>query len=248
MTALIVCRDARLKELLERHLKPMGFDIRQQPDPVGLITRMEPHDPALVLVHAGDFPRHWKPLLRSVRETRGKDQCIFIVVKGPDFPFEEAAKANFLGANGILDADLPEKELVNRLEELFRRYRAVNDQRKFQRLIPTPRDRLQLLFTHPGTMVMVTGRLIEISIQGAGFRPVARAMTAGLQRGMELPYCSMRVGEALTSLSARLTRADAQGEIGLQFKSFASGGHHALFQYIQKRSERSLQQALKPES
>ena len=155
----------------------------------------------MVIVHAGDFPRHWKPLLSSLRESRGKEQCIFVVLKGNDFPFEEAAKANFLGANGILDASLPEKELVYRLEELFRRYKAMKDPRKFHRLIPGDRDRLQLVFTHPEAMKMVTGRLAEISIQGATFLPVEPGMTGGLQRGVELPYCSLRVGDSVTSLA-----------------------------------------------
>jgi hypothetical protein len=245
MKVLILSQQERLKSLLLQHLKPVGFEIQSGIGPVELIDRLEELDPDMMIVHAGDFPRHWKPLLRVLRQFKGKDQCIFVLLKGMDFSFEEAAKANFLGVNGILDTGLTDKEMVYRLEELFRRYRSLKDQRKFHRLIPTEQDRLQLVFTNPESMSVVTGRLLEISIQGATFRSVDPAMTVGLLRGMELPFCSLRVGDELTSLIGRITHANPQGEIGLQFKSFATGGHYALFQYIQKRSERDLQKAMK---
>ncbi len=245
LIVLIVSRQPRLADLLARHLQPVGFELQRETDPVGLLGRLEEIDPAMIIVHTGDFPRHWKPLLRVLRETRGKDQCIFVLVKEPQFPFEEAAKASFLGANGILEAGLPDKEMAYRLQELIRRYRPMKDRRKFHRLIPSSQDRLQLLFTHPESMSVVTGRLLEISIQGASFLPVEPGMTAGLHRGAELPCCSLRVEETVTSLSAWVSRAAPQGEIGLQFRSFATGGHHALLQFIQKRAERELQKALR---
>lgn len=242
MDILVVSRQARLPDLLRYHLQPIGFQITHNPDPVDVIDRCEEIEPEMVVFQAEDFPRHWKPLLKLLRAGRSREQCVFVLLKGDEFPFEEAAKANFLEANGIVDSTLPEKELVNRLQELFRRYRSLKDQRKFHRLVPMAEDRLQLLFTNPESMAIVAGQLIEISIQGASFRALEPAMVSGLRRGVELPSCSLRVGDGITSLSARVTRS---GEvIGLQFRSFGTGGHHLLFQYIQKRAERGLKKAL----
>jgi hypothetical protein len=43
------------------------------------------------------------------------------------------------------------------------------------------------------------------------------------------------------AVAARITR---NGEdMGLQFKSFETGGHHKLFEYIKNRSQRELKTA-----
>lgn len=242
MKALVVARSEALKNLLAYHLKPVGFEIVYYSDPVKLIDNLEELDPEMILCSAVDFPRHWKTLVKVLRENRSKEECVFIILAG-ELPFEEAAKATHLGVNGIIGADLTDKQQIRHLGQLFRRYRSVKDKRRFHRLILTPEDRLQLVFAHPRSSAIITGALVEISIQGASFKPVDQEATSDLRRGEEIPLAALRVGEDIITLICRVTRN--KGELGLQFKSFETGGHHKLFQYIQSRSERELKSAIK---
>ena len=105
-----------------------------------------------------------------------------MLLRDEDSPFEEVAKAAHLGINGIINADIGDKQQIHKLEELFRRYRPVKDKLRFHRLIPNPTDRLQLIFTHPNTMAIVTGSLLELSIQGVSFKPSDPSITSDLQR------------------------------------------------------------------
>ncbi len=242
MKLIIIAKNDEIKNFLSYHLKPVGFEVFDFDSPLEVIDNMDEIAPDMILFHAGDFPREWKPLLKLLRDTKNKEEVVFILLKPDNFPFEEAAKANHLGVNGIISADFQEKQQVHQLEELFRRYRSLKDQRRFHRLAPGPQDRIKLMFTHPYKLSIVTGKLMEISIQGASFMPDDPSQTRDLKRGQELPLCSLRVGDDVISLLAQISRN--KKEIGLQFRSFETGGHHKLFQYIQSHSERELKNAI----
>jgi hypothetical protein len=241
MKALIVARDDTLKNLLAYHLKPLGFEILYFSDPIKLLDELDKLEPQMILASAVDFPRHWKTLVKLLREKRSKEECVFVLLAGT-LPFEEAAKAIHLGVNGIVSAGSGDKQQVRQLAQLYRRYRSVKDQRRFQRLVPSSRERVQLVFVHPRNSAIVTGSLAEISIQGAGFKPADPESTADLRRGEQIPLATLRVGEDIITLVCQVSRN--RGELGLQFTSFEPGGHHKLFRYIRGRGERDLQEAI----
>lgn len=241
MKALLVAQREDLKDLLGYHLKPLGIEVVFSSDPVQVIDTLADLDPDIVLYSGMDFPRHWKPTLKLLRDRRSKEQGVFILLAETP-PFEEAAKASHLGINGLLDPRLEDRRHMQRLEELLRRYKSVRDQRNFQRIVPAPQDRVALVFSHPRTMGIVTGRVAEISTQGASLKPDNPILTADLRRGQELPLCTLRIGEQIVHLQARVTRNDAT--IGLQFRSFQPGAHQVLFQYVQARPHRELRRDL----
>ena len=240
MKLLVVAQREDLKDLISYHLNPIGFEILYYSDPVKLIDSVEEIQADMVLFNAVDFPRHWKPTLKLLREKLTKEQAVFVILTR-DPPFEEAVKASFLGVNGIIDADLPIKQQMQRLEVLYRRYGSLKDKRRFHRLIPTEADDINLLFSHPRTLAIVTGFLVEISIKGASFRAHDPSLTADLRRNDPLRHCTLSVAGDPIAVNARITRNEET--IGLQFKSFETGGHHKLFQYIQNRTQRELQTA-----
>jgi DNA-binding response OmpR family regulator len=241
MKALVVAQREDLKERVTYHLKPLGIEVVFQSDPVKVIDTIADLDPDVVLYNGVDFPRHWKPTLKLLRDRHSKEDSVFILLADAP-PFEEVAKASHLGVNGLVDAGLGEKQQMQKLEELLRRYQSVKDQRRFHRLVPAPEDRIALIFSHPRTLGIVTGHLLEISIQGASFEPDNPSLTADLRRGQELSLCTLRVGEDVIHLQAKVTRNNAT--IGLQFRSFQTGGHQSLFQYIQARPQRDLRREL----
>ncbi len=239
---LLVAAARESATTLGYHLKPLGFTVEHVPDPVRVIQNMEEMDPQAILVHAGDFPRHWKPLLKLAREKKPREDLIFLVIAPEDFEVEEAAKAAHLGANGILKPNLADKEELYRLEEIIRRYRAVQDKRNFARLVPQEPDELGFAFTHPKRLAFVSGRVREISIQGSSFLPSRPSAVQDLDAGTELKDCSLKIGDRLIAVTCKVTRN--REEMGFQFLSFEEGGHHALLEYIQSRAQRALKGAV----
>jgi hypothetical protein len=241
MKMILVAAANDFAAALGYHLKPLGFTLEHYKDPVRLVESLEQADPQAILFHAGDFPRHWKPILKLARETKPREELIFLLIAPESFPLEDVAKATHLGVNGILGPDLTDKRNLYRLEEIVRRYRSVSDKRNFTRLVPQEADELGFAFTHPRRMALVTGRVREISIQGSSFLPARPSTVTDLNVGIEIKGCSLKIQDQIVAVTCKVTRN--QDELGLQFLSFEEGGHHALLKYIQARSERALKNA-----
>ena len=127
MDLILIAKNEDFGNLLQFHLKPIGFHIVQYTDPVEVISHLEQIAPEMVLFHAGDFPRHWKPLLRLVRVRGTKEEIVFVIIKGEDFPVEEVAKASHLGANGLINADVTGKQECKELADIVKNAAALFD-------------------------------------------------------------------------------------------------------------------------
>lgn len=241
MKLLLVAAGDRYLNVLGFHLRPLGFTIEHLADPVAAVSRLDEIEPEAVLFHAGDFPRHWKPALKMAREHHTREELIFVLITPPDFEMEEAAKAAHLGANGIVGTDLTNKKELYRLEELFRRYRSVEDKRTITRVVPGEEEALLFAFTHPARRSLVAGRIREISIQGASFKPAPGSVVNDLEAGCRVPVCSLKLADDIVDLSARVTRNRA--EMGFQFLDFEADGRSRLLAWIEARSERALKSA-----
>lgn len=238
---LLVAAEDRFANLLGYHLTPLGFALEFIDDPVRAIASLDDIDPQAILFSAGDFPRHWKALLKVAREKKPKEELIIILATPADFEIEDAAKAAHLGVNGLVGENLSDKGELYRLEEIVRRYRSMKDKRNFARLVPGQQEELAFAFTHPRRLALVMGRVREISIQGASFAPGRASAVEDLAVGAEIPRCSLKIGDEIIAMDCRLTRNAA--DLGVQFLTFAEGAHHTLLSYIQNRSERALKEA-----
>ena len=242
MKMLLVAAQDGFANVLGYHLTPLGFTLEHVDDPLRAIANLDDIDPQAIIMSASDFPRHWKTLLKVARDRKPKDALIFILATPPDFELEDAAKAAHLGVNGLVGEDLSDKAQLYRLEEILRRYKPVQDKRNFARLAPSGEGELGFAFTHPRRLALVTGQVREISIQGASFAPWRPSTVEDLEAGTDIPRCSLKVGETIIGLDCRLARNRA--DLGLQFLSFEEGGHRALLEWIQSRSERALKDAV----
>jgi len=239
----IISKNKELVKVLNFHLKPLYFDITNYNDPVKALKILDEQIPELIIYNVADFPRHWKPFLRLLRDIRTKEQTVFILIKDKDFPFEEAAKAIHLGTNGIIDYNLKNKREIYRLKELFKRYRNITEKRRFIRIVPDELETFHLLFTNPNTNTIITGFVTDISIQGAMFKPQNPLHIANLQNGQILQSCSLQIGSNIISLECKVTRIDE--EVGLEFTYFDNDAHHKLFQYLMDRPDRQLKHSIK---
>jgi hypothetical protein len=241
MKMILVAAKGEYASALGYHLKPLGFTLEHYADPVKVIERLDEIDPQAILFNAGDFPRHWKAMLRIAREKKPREDLIFLLIAPSDFEMEDAAKAAHLGVNGIMKPNLADKQELYRLEEIIRRYRSVQDKRNFTRLVPQQPDELGFAFTHPKRLAFVVGKVREISIQGSSFLPAKPSAVEDLAVGTEIKNCSLKVEDQIIAVSCKVTRN--REELGFQFLAFEEGGHHALLKYIQSRAERALKTA-----
>ena len=177
-------------------------------------------------------------MLNILREKRSIEEAIFILITDDSFPFNEAAKAAFLKINGIISENLREKSVMFQLNDLIRRYKNLNDQRKFTRIVPNNYEQFKLVFTHPQQRYLVSGFISDISLEGSNFIPNNPSLTSDLTVNQKIPNCSLRVGEEIITVSCRIARKNR--ELGIEFESFEQEGHQKLFKYLMERPERDM--------
>jgi hypothetical protein len=240
---VLVALENTYEDALSFHFNPMGFKTYFYNNAKEVLENLDSINPDVIVFDAVDFPRHWKPLLKLLRERKSPEESIFILITDKDYPFEEAAKASFLRVNAIIPANLLEKDTIYQLGNLVKRYKNINDRRKYTRLIPKGFERFALLFTHPSKQHFVSGKIEDISLEGCRFVPFHPSLVKGVEEDTEIQRCSLRIGSEIITVNCRITR---QGdELGIEFLSFQEDGHQKLFKYLMERSEREMKHLIK---
>ncbi|HOK00238.1 MAG TPA: PilZ domain-containing protein [Termitinemataceae bacterium] len=233
MKLLIVIGADEVYTLLHTSLKPLGCELIRYRHPLKAMDNIDEVDPEGIIISAEDFPRHWKTLVQFIRSERPKEKTPIILLKGPRFSFEEAAKASYLGVSGIVSEDLTNPEEMDRLESILGRYLPFEESRRTRRIRPEPWDQFGLIFSHPRRGILITGSIQTISINALSFLPQREALVSDIPLDTPIPLCTLRVGEQFLHPICKLVRT---GRIlVLQFESFPEGEQEILEQYLQER-------------
>jgi hypothetical protein len=235
---LLVSERDELKGYIRRNFMPRGAEIMQYYNPIKAMDNLDEVDPDVVLFSAQDFPRHWKPFLIFLRDSKAREQCVFVILTGDDFDHEEADKAQALQVNGIAHETLDDRSELSRLKDLVNRYRDIGDARTERRLVPTEVDDVGFVFTHPDRLELVFGRVEDVSAAGVSFVPADRRKTMDLQVGTDVGVCSLRVGENIISTSAGVVRNERN--VSFAFNGLTPAGRAAIRSYVDGHGQREL--------
>lgn len=229
---LVVDSDAAFK-LVSFYLKPLGFELIRYRSPVKAMDNLDEIDPDAVLISAEDFPRHWKTLVQFIRSERDKEKTTIVILKGPTFSYEDAAKAVQVGVNGIASDDFDDPEELERLQSILGRYRPIRNGRSSNRVRPADWDRIEFIMSLPATGAIVTGRVTSLSETGLAFKPDDQDCMKGVEPDAEFPDCSLRVGPAILSPECKLVRS--KPSVAFTFSKMEESEKAALAAYIAER-------------
>lgn len=230
---------------LEQHFASRGTEVIHYVHPIKAMDNLDEIAPDVVLFNAPDFPRHWKPFLVFLRDLRGRDSAIFVLLTDGDFSVEEASKAERLEVNAILNADLTEERTMEQLGTVISRYHAFRDTRKATRFIPGSSDRIEFLFTNPYTLRLVRGRVNDISVTGLRFLPADPGELKNLETGTHLNSASLRLGEEIVAVEAQIVRVS--NNVGVQFLKTPADVESKIADYLEERSKRDLEETVQRE-
>ena len=238
MKILLVSERDELKGHIRRNFMPRGAEIIQYYNPIKAMDNLDEVEPDVVLFSALDFPRHWKPFLIFLRDSRAREQCVFVILTGDEFDHEEADKAQALQVNGIVHERLQDQRELARLKELVNRYRDIGDARTERRLVPTEIDRVGFVFTHPAKLELICGGIEDLSAAGVSFAPTDRRKTMDLQVGSRIDVCSLRVGNDIVAFPASVVRNERS--LSLAFDELTDGQRSLIRGYVDGHAEREL--------
>ncbi|TVQ27559.1 MAG: hypothetical protein EA382_03425 [Spirochaetaceae bacterium] len=241
MRILLVCERDEIKTTIRRHFMPRGAEIIQYYNPIKAMDNLDEVDPDVVLFSAQDFPRHWKPFLIFLRNSRAREQCVFVLLRGGDFNADEADKAQALEVNGIMWEQLEDRHELVRLKELVARYRDIGDARREKRLLPTGIDRVGFVFTHPERLDFVFGQIEDLSAAGVSFVAADRRSVMDLNVGDSIPVCSLRIGDHLLSFPAGVVRNERS--LSLAFDELTTAHQSMIRAYVDAHAQRQLERS-----
>jgi hypothetical protein len=235
---LLVSEREELKAYIRHNFMPRGAEIIQYYNPIKAMDNLDEVEPDVVLFSAQDFPRHWKPFLIFLRDSKAREQCVFVILSGDEFDHEEADKAQALQVNGIVHERLQDHRELERLKDLINRYRDIGDPRTERRLVPTHVDHVGFVFTHPSRMEIVFGRVEDLSAAGVALVPIDRQKTADIGVGTTIPVCSLRIGGNTLTFPANVVRNERS--ISLAFSSVSDAQRAEIRAYVDGRAQREL--------
>ena len=233
--------------IISRSTGPLGFALVRYRHVLKAMDNIDEINPAVIIVSAKDFPRHWKILVQFVRSERPREICSIIILKGAGFSTEETSKALFLGANEVLDDTLDKPESLDRLLNILSRKVPLDERRKHNRFFVEPWDRVGFLVasTKGDTKdkSIITGNVKTISARGLSFLPDESTYSEGIALCGELNECSLRVGDAILSPVCRVVRTEGQPRtagpasdtncvLSLEFMSLPKDEQRILDQYL----------------
>ncbi|MCL2374271.1 MAG: PilZ domain-containing protein [Treponema sp.] len=231
MKLLLVLGDDETYARITRHVKPLGFELVRYTHVLKAMDNLDEIEPHAIVISARDFPRHWKIMAKFVRSEAPKDVCPFIILRGEEFPTEEAAKASCLGVNGIIDESLENPAEVSRFHEVLGRHIPIKDKRRARRVHTEIWQRFGFAFTLPDSRVLITGTVKNISSGGLSFQPDNPALLGDINLSAELTECSLRAGDSMLSPVCRIRRIGRF--VSLAFFSFPEGEQETLNKYLE---------------
>lgn len=240
MKILLVAEREELRTHIRRNFMPRGAEIILYQNPIKAMDNLDEIDPEVVLFSSQDFPRHWKPFLVFLRNTKTREDCVFVILTGDSFDLEEAYKAQTLQVNGIIHERLDDRAELTRLKELVNRYRDIGDARSEKRLAPSQLDHVGFVFTHPSQLELVFGAIEDLSAAGLSFAPFERRKTLNLPVGAVIDPCSLRIGEHILSSRAKVMRNERS--LSLYFDTLSEADRALIRSYVESRTQRELEQ------
>jgi hypothetical protein len=233
MKLLLVIASDETYSFIASYVRPLGFELIRYRHPLKAMDNIDEVDPDGVIISGEDFPRHWKTLVQFIRSERPKDKTAIVILKGPNFAFEEAAKASYIGVSGIVSENLSNPEELDRLQGILSRYLPIDDGRRSRRVRPGPWDRFGFVACNPADQTLISGTIETISATGLSLLPDNAPSIQQLGLDAIITECSLRVGDHILSPVCKLVRT---GKIvSFHFESFPQGEQNILNDYIQGR-------------
>lgn len=242
MKTLLVIEQDTLKDQVIEHLAPRGFDFIHYRNPIKALDNIEEIKPDLVIFSAVDFPRHWKPFITVLRSFLSKENSVFILLKGKQFPSEESTKASSLEVNGIISDDFQDPSVLVQLEDIFSRYNVIDDKRISRRYLGTLTRDIEFIFTHPLSPSLINGEITDISIGGISFIPESPQITQDIREGTILTNCTLRLKDSFNTISVTVIRNN--NILSLGFIDLKEDLKEELMEYFHEIPERELDKIL----
>lgn len=232
MTILIIANDKDLKARFHKYFGHIGYSVVQYINPLKAMDNLDEIKPDVLICNASDYPRHWKIIVKEIRENRSRNDVVAVLLIAGDFDSGEADKAATLGVNILFPNTLETIEDFEGLNNRISRYKSPPELYKQSSWFPEEENPVSFTFCHPEDFRMIAGYFVELLATGGVFRPNEPGEIADLETGTIIEACSMKIGSLLISLQVRIT--GNTGTLSMEFIDFERDGSEVFLNEVHR--------------
>lgn len=196
MKALIISEDDALTNTLSPVLKQSGYDVIVYRWLLKALDNVEEIAPDLIVISAGEYPRHWKTLVQFTRSGLGGVVPRTVLYSAAGLPDEEKSKARQLGVSGMISS------LDKAALEQFRKIITGGKSEDFAE------SKVEFVFTNPKSGVLVTGRVRSFYDKTLDFFPDLEPSVENLEAGDLIKNATLGMDKVYKASMARLVSKD----------------------------------------
>lgn len=196
MKILLINHDEPLREAMESFFNGHKCEYLSYSNSHKATDNLVEISPEVILFNAGDFPRHWKLALRSYRETHAHKEGVFILLIPGDFPREEAMKASWLGANGLVNQNQILAKDFSALHSVINRYHYLEPRKEADQ----PHPPGELVFLTPEKNKLCSGKILWETSSRARFFPGDLGSILHISEGQTIDDASVKLGDEILSM------------------------------------------------
>ncbi len=237
MKILTVVDNDSVRETLVEHLHPLGFEFIHYTNPLKAMDNIVEIAADVVIFSAQDFPRHWKPFMVMQAAAFPENRGLFILLKGENFTFDEASKASHMEVSGLFHENLDSGDM-EQLYDLLGRKNLLFEHRLSRRYTPRAFDEIDFIFTHPRSLKIISGTLLDLSPGGLSFRPDNPQLTTDLEGEEKIDFCSLSLADEVLTISVCIVRNNET--LAMRFEDLGEMEKTRIKDYIQDSIERAL--------
>ena len=112
MKIVIVTSDVKLRKTVMDYFVPRNCEIIHYTNPIKAVDNYFEIDPDVVIFNVQDFPRHWKIGIQFLRDLKGRNDAVFILLSEKPLTTDEADKALYLGVNALFLKKIGKQQML----------------------------------------------------------------------------------------------------------------------------------------
>lgn len=229
MIILLIAEERNLKTKFQQYFGRIGYSVIQYSNPLKAMDNLEEISPDVVICNTSDYPRHWKIVVKQIREKWDRTEVIAVLLVTDTFDFDETDKAATLGVNILSPSTIETIEDFENLNNKIRRYKSPSELFKISSWLP--QNPVPFAFSHPKDSRMITGYFVELTTTGGVFHSNEPGEIADIEVGSVIKACSMKIGFLIFSLQVRV--GSNSGTISsMEFIDFEGDGYETFLNVV----------------
>ncbi len=234
MYTILIDLPEKLRDFLTLKFLTMGIKLFIGESQKQVTDIVEKHGPCYIFVNLNTFNNPWLPFLAHIRQYKNDDEYKFVILSNKtDREFVQTLL--LLNVEGLIPANLEIEEIYKRLDSILTKQgSANNNKREYERVVPRENDDISMSLSVPNSSIILTGKVLNISIGGIAFQLENKGESRWLDVGLVIESAQLKLNRKLGITGIKIV-AIKDNLVGGRFVKSTDFFYNLLGRYLLER-------------